>query len=178
MEKASCYLFLLLCGNKAFLAYLFSESIILSRGRKWWDFIQVPHFNYLFWLCWVFVAVHGFSSCSVWACSWCIWDLHCSTRDWTQGPCIRSVESYPLDHQGHPKGRILNPSLLWAWDSPVTTQVLKYTSWFIGFPWWLRWSGICLQWGSSRFNLWVGKIPWRREWQPTPVFLPGEFHGQ
>ena len=25
---------------------------------------------------------------------------------------------------------------------------------------------------------WVGKIPWRREGQPTPVFLPGEFHGQ
>ena len=24
----------------------------------------------------------------------------------------------------------------------------------------------------------VGKIPWRREWQPTPVFLPGESHGQ
>ena len=22
------------------------------------------------------------------------------------------------------------------------------------------------------------KIPWRRVWQPTPVFLPGEFHGQ
>ena len=28
------------------------------------------------------------------------------------------------------------------------------------------------------FDPWVGKIPWRREWQPTPVFLPGEFHGQ
>ena len=28
------------------------------------------------------------------------------------------------------------------------------------------------------FDLWVGKIPWRREWHPTPVFLPGEFHGQ
>ena len=25
---------------------------------------------------------------------------------------------------------------------------------------------------------WVGKIPWRRKWQPTPVFLPGESHGQ
>ena len=25
---------------------------------------------------------------------------------------------------------------------------------------------------------WVGKIPWRREWLPTPVFLPGESHGQ
>ena len=24
----------------------------------------------------------------------------------------------------------------------------------------------------------VGKIPWSRIWQPTPVFLPGEFHGQ
>ena len=25
---------------------------------------------------------------------------------------------------------------------------------------------------------WVGKIPQRRAWQPTPIFLPGEFHGQ
>ena len=25
---------------------------------------------------------------------------------------------------------------------------------------------------------WVGKIPWRRAWQPTPVFLLGEFHGE
>ena len=28
------------------------------------------------------------------------------------------------------------------------------------------------------FEHWVGKIPWRRKWQPTPVFLPGKFHGQ
>ena len=28
------------------------------------------------------------------------------------------------------------------------------------------------------FNLWVRKIPWRRAWQPTPVFLPGESHEQ
>jgi len=28
------------------------------------------------------------------------------------------------------------------------------------------------------FNPWVGKIPWRRAWQPTPVFLHGESHGQ
>ena len=33
-----------------------------------------------------------------------------------------------------------------------------------------------LQW-RPRFNPWVGKIPWRREWPPTPVFWPGEFHG-
>ena len=28
------------------------------------------------------------------------------------------------------------------------------------------------------FDPWVGKIPWKRKWQPSPVFLPGEFHGQ
>ena len=31
---------------------------------------------------------------------------------------------------------------------------------------------------GNRFNPWVRKIPWKRKWQPTPVFLPGEFHGQ
>ena len=28
------------------------------------------------------------------------------------------------------------------------------------------------------FDPWVGKIPWRRAWQPTPVYLPGESPGQ
>ena len=31
---------------------------------------------------------------------------------------------------------------------------------------------------SRGFDSWVGKIPWRREWPPTPVFLPGKSHGQ
>ena len=30
---------------------------------------------------------------------------------------------------------------------------------------------------EMQFDPWVGKIPWRREWLPTPVFWPGEFHG-
>ena len=29
-----------------------------------------------------------------------------------------------------------------------------------------------------RFDPWVGKIPWRRAWEPTPIFLLGESHGQ
>ena len=29
-----------------------------------------------------------------------------------------------------------------------------------------------------RFSPWVRKIPWRRKWQPAPVFLPGESHRQ
>ena len=35
-----------------------------------------------------------------------------------------------------------------------------------------------LQYRRPRFDPWVRKMPWRREWQPTLVFLPGEFHGQ
>ena len=31
--------------------------------------------------------------------------------------------------------------------------------------------------GRPGFDPWVGKIPWRRKWQHTPVFLPGESHG-
>ena len=30
----------------------------------------------------------------------------------------------------------------------------------------------------GRFSPWVGKIPWRRKWHPTPVLFPGKFHGQ
>ena len=38
--------------------------------------------------------------------------------------------------------------------------------------WWCRRRRRC------RFSPWVGKTPWRRRWQPTPVFSPGKFHGQ
>ena len=31
---------------------------------------------------------------------------------------------------------------------------------------------------ETGFDSWVGKIPWRSEWLPTPVVFPGEFHGQ
>ena len=36
----------------------------------------------------------------------------------------------------------------------------------------------CQRLNRCGFNPWVGKIPGRRAWQPTPVFLPGESHGQ
>ena len=44
-------------------------------------------------------------------------------------------------------------------------------------PRWLRWLRICLQGRRPEFDPWVGKIPWRRAWQPVPVCLPGEPHG-
>ena len=36
----------------------------------------------------------------------------------------------------------------------------------------------CRSCRRCRFDPWVGKSPWRRARQPTPVFLPGESHGQ
>ena len=36
----------------------------------------------------------------------------------------------------------------------------------------------CRRHRRPRFHTWVGKIPWRREWRSTPVFLPGKSHGQ
>ena len=36
----------------------------------------------------------------------------------------------------------------------------------------------CRRYKRWSFHPWVGKIPWRRKWQLTPVFWPGELHGQ
>ena len=55
---------------------------------------------------------------------------------------------------------------------------INYTLVSIGIPRRLRWWRICLQCRRPGFNPWVGRMPWRREQLLTPVFLPGEFHGQ
>ena len=55
----------------------------------------------------------------------------------------------------------------------------------IGYPLQYSWASLEAQmvknppamWVTG-FDPWVGKIPWKRAWLPTPVFLPGEFHGQ
>ena len=50
----------------------------------------------------------------------------------------------------------------------------------IGLPWWLSCKELtCLEGrhGRHKFNPWVRKIPWRRKWQPIPLFLPGKSHG-
>ena len=36
----------------------------------------------------------------------------------------------------------------------------------------------CKSYKKWQFDPWVEKSPWRREWQPTPLFLPGKSHGQ
>ena len=48
----------------------------------------------------------------------------------------------------------------------------------IGFPRWLSGKESACQFGRQGFDPWVGKIPWRMKWQPTPVVLPGKSRGQ
>ena len=107
-------------------------------------------------------------------------------------PCIESKESLPLDHQESPGfwvfmsrlGRLLLISLRLFFNYPMFSSI---TFMIFLFP--LRfWLPRCLSGKEStsqcrrhrrlRFYPWVRNIPWRKTWQPTSVFLPGESHGQ
>ena len=47
-----------------------------------------------------------------------------------------------------------------------------------GLPRWLSGKESACQYRRQGLDPWVWKIPWRRKWQPTPVFLPRASHGQ
>ena len=48
----------------------------------------------------------------------------------------------------------------------------------VRLPWWLSGKNSTCQCRRHRFNPWVRKVPWKRKWQHTPVFLLGKPHGQ
>ena len=60
--------------------------------------------------------------------------------------------------------------------------IFVYVYWDItGLPSWLSGNEFtcpCRRCRRHGFDSWVRKILWGRKWQPTPVFLPGESHGQ
>ena len=71
------------------------------------------------------------------------------------------------------------PSNPWPLLCHLFGPWLKQTCIMIcGLPWWLSGKESACQCRRCGFDPWVRKIPWRRKWQPTPVFLPGESHGQ
>ena len=70
-----------------------------------------------------------------------------------------------------------------SWSKPQALTSCVYIYWvptvcFGGLPKWLSGKRICLPVQKTWFHTWVGKIPGRREWQPTAVFLLGKSHGQ
>ena len=71
-----------------------------------------------------------------------------------------------------------------AGDPGLIPGLGRSTAEGIGYPLQYSWASLLaqlvknpLQCGRPEFDPWVGKIPWRRERLPTPVFWPGEFHG-
>ena len=63
-------------------------------------------------------------------------------------------------------------------SSCISQASLDLPSPLNSIPWWLSCKEPLCQCRRPRFDPWVGKIPWRNEWLPTAVFLPGESHGQ
>ena len=99
---------------------------------------------------------------------------------WRQNPRnkVRHLERMVHVEQGIKKKRKL--SLLRV---KAARKVLVYFFFLrapkdIWRPWWLRQERVCLQCGRPGFDSCVRKFSWRRKWEPTPVFLPGESHGR
>ena len=63
------------------------------------------------------------------------------------------------------------------WESSLLLLVCKDLPYLWGLPGGSGHKESACQCRRPGLDPWVGKIPWRRKWQPTPVFLPGEFHG-
>ena len=63
------------------------------------------------------------------------------------------------------------------WGGLKSIVLISSTKWLVEKRWLRRWR-ICLQCTRPELDPWVRKIPWRREWLPTLVFLPGESHGE
>ena len=85
-------------------------------------------------------------------------------------PLLSSTTSGLLSQEHPVRGHINDRD----WRQPILVGIQGRRR----FPW--RFSGkeSTCQCRGLGFNPWIGKIPCRRKWQPTPVFLPGESHGQ
>ena len=75
-----------------------------------------------------------------------------------------------------PKSRIAG-----SYSSYFFSFLRNYYTVLHGLPRWLsgkEFTCQCRRHRRLRFDPWVRKLPWRREWLPTPVVLPGKSHGQ
>jgi len=61
-----------------------------------------------------------------------------------------------------------------AWIRMVTATLVNLASLLLEIPLASDSKESCRR---PEFDSWLGKIPWKRKWLPTPVFWPGEFHG-
>ena len=93
-------------------------------------------------------------------------------RKWQPSPVFLPGESH-----GH---RSLVGYSPWGRKESDMTEHIALTYIYARLPRWHSGKESAYQsrrYKKCRFSLWVGKIPWRRKWQPTLVFLPGESQG-
>ena len=102
-------------------------------------------------------------------------------------PRILEWGATPSSSQGlsRPRDRTQVPYVSTTWEAQVSGIRIN---WFlflfhfakanVGLPRWFSGKEPACQCRRCRFNPWAGKIPWRRKWQPAPVLLTGESHGQ
>ena len=73
------------------------------------------------------------------------------------------------------KGKIKTYSIIKPGSNKDSNHILSNGSKsMLGLPWWLSSKESACQCRRHGFDPWVRKIPWRRKWQPTLVFLPGQ----
>ena len=110
--------------------------------------------------------------------------------DWSI-TCLGSAYCQPSISTGAHPIRYQNPRMLKSFIPMVQYLHITYAQPFIYFKSPLDYLRYLINGASGKeptcpcqkrkwraFNPWVGKIPWRRAWLPTPVFLPEECHGQ
>ena len=105
---------------------------------------------------------------------------HCDSRPPTPRPDLNS----PL----HPENLLPTPArtpqplrcsvCLCLFPPFFLNTLILWSSVHRGFPGGSVVKNLPASAGEGQFDPRVGKIPWRRRWQPTPVSLPGEVHGQ
>ena len=91
----------------------------------------------------------------------------------SQGPSDTLIQDFWPPELGGNQSLLLKPLIC-----GTLLQQSQQTIINCGFPGGSDGKKICLQCRRPWFDPWVGKIPWRREWKPTPVFWPRESHGQ
>ena len=72
---------------------------------------------------------------------------------------------------------VMDREAWWAAVHGVTKSWTWLSDWTTTVSWWLSGKESTCQRRRSGFIPWIWKIPWRRKWQPIPVFLPGKSHG-
>ena len=136
-------------------------------------------------------------SCGIFSCSTWTQLLHVGssspTRDWNQDTCFGStfLATGPAGKslESSLTSLLIHPHLFYVPSEPVFTKSCPFSIYMISSvpsfklplsspqfnP---NWYCQCWIYKRGGFDPYAGKIPWRRAWQPTPVFLSGEFHGQ